>query len=237
VDPKVVTKLVANISFSCCKNYLETIQIAKWSYIGVDKFITVHGHDLDKIHCSSRFLWHWTFLKFIYLTHLSLHILQTHKRSKSQRQHRTKTILKMKSPGVTTMNLDRLYKTTLLFIPTECNAHSMRWSQRNIQLLPIPYAPVQDSFDKIIRTATSSNTTGNYVIHWWWDWNPIWWSIRVLLSAAEMCGKKHNMWMIKSWPVPANEKELEKKLIETAQNFAGWPSTRFKGREKLFKQN
>jgi hypothetical protein len=29
VDPKVVTKLVANISFSCSNNYLETIQIAK----------------------------------------------------------------------------------------------------------------------------------------------------------------------------------------------------------------
>jgi hypothetical protein len=113
----------------------------------------------------------------------------------------------MKSPGVTTMNPDRLY--ILLFIPTECNAHTMRWSQRNIQLLPIPHAPVWDSFDKIIRTATSNNTTGNYVIHWWWDWNPIWWSIRVLLSAAKMWGKKHNMCIIKSWPVPANE-ELKK---------------------------
>jgi hypothetical protein len=86
-------------------------------------------------------------------THLSLHILQT--------QLRTETILKMKSPGVTTINLDRLYKHTLLFVPTECNAHTMRWSRRNIQLLPIPHAPVRDSFDKIIRTATSSNTTGN----------------------------------------------------------------------------
>lgn len=120
----------------------------------------------------------------------------------------------MKSPGVTTINLDQLYRHTLLFIPTECNAHTMRWSQGNIQLLPILHVPVRDSFDKIIRTATSSNTTGNYVIHWWWDWNPIWWSMRVLLSAAEMWGKKHNLCMIKSWPVPANEKELKKNWLK-----------------------
>jgi hypothetical protein len=41
MDPEVVTKLVANVSFSCSNYYLGTIQIAKWLYIGVDKFITV----------------------------------------------------------------------------------------------------------------------------------------------------------------------------------------------------
>ncbi len=41
MDSKVVTKLVANISFSYSNYYSETIQITKWLYIGVEKFITV----------------------------------------------------------------------------------------------------------------------------------------------------------------------------------------------------